>query len=714
MIFDFNDAGKQYDPEAKFKPKSPLENPVENFYIKMDEYGYKPGSLLADGSIHRFDLKKQNDKNGWYVAYQNDGFLCGAFGDWVTGQKVEYTTLPTTFMADSDLAAWKTSSQKAKQQAEDARIAKHLEVKKKVQDLWNSSPPADPDHPYLKKKKVKAYGLRQHKDRLLVPMQDENGEIWSLQRIYPDNPPGFKTNKLNYPGGDPKGKAFIISGSDVIMIAEGYATGAFIHEHTGATVVVTFTSGNMPIVAEWVRKKNLFAKIAVCADNDWDDTPNAGVSKGREAANKISAVLLIPEFQTHIKDKSDFLDLAELEGLDAATKQLMSAPKESPPVGKAPQLPPLSEIKTRILGRVTERPAPTEFILNINGQGLIPKNIVGVLTATGGTGKTYFLLSLLHALASGENFGPISAVRPTKVLGIFGEDPQVEIDRRLWDVCKGQFPEKLHAVSVFGQVGPLMRLNGNVPEPADAYRWLEETIKLHPGLEVLILDPKSRFYGLDENNQDHATQWIACLESLVHRYNITILFTHHTAKNAAGKIDQNMSRGASAIVDGCRWQAGLIRMDTKEATTMGIEDPRNWVIFDAPKMNYAPDMPSALYFHRNSQTGVLEPAQSDVEGTLKQMARALAEIIHKDGMVKEFYTIRELKKNIGDGLDIGKPVVEEMQAQFDTFVRSVHMPLILNYMMKNEIAVTVPIQTKTRVREVVQIIKTDFMRADKK
>ena len=97
--------------------------------------------------------------------------------------------------------------------------------------------------------------------------------------------------------------------------------------------------------------------------------------------------------------------------------------------------------------------------------------------------------------------GPINAPDPIRTLVLIGEDPQDELDRRLWDIAKGQFPDLLHACSVYGEVGPLMRLDGNIPTRADGFKWLEETIQGHPGLELLILDPKSRFYGLERKQQ---------------------------------------------------------------------------------------------------------------------------------------------------------------------------------------------------------------------
>jgi replicative DNA helicase len=231
--------------------------------------------------------------------------------------------------------------------------------------------------------------------------------------------------------------------------------------------------------------------------------------------------------------------------------------------------------RTKVKDRLVAKPAPVEFVFKYHDQGLIPKGVVGVLTATGGTGKTFFLLGLSCAAAQGGGLGPIQAVRQLRTLVVIGEDNQDELDRRLWNIGKGRYPDLLHACSVYGEIGPLMRLDGSVPVRADGFYWLEETIKGHPGLELLVLDPKSRLYGLDENKADHSTQWIQSLEYLAKKYELTILFSHHTAKDNGAKISQNMSRGSSAIVDGCRWQGGLARMGESQAEKYGIKNPRD-------------------------------------------------------------------------------------------------------------------------------------------
>ena len=276
------------------------------------------------------------------------------------------------------------------------------------------------------------------------------------------------------------------------------------------------------------------------------------------------------------------------------------------------RLRPLTDGDTRVAEILTEEPPPAEAILLYNDQPILTRGVVGGLTASGGTGKSFFLLQLAHILADGTGIGPLKAAGIFDVLILAGEDPIEEINRRLWKIGHGDFPIGLRVASTMGRVGPLMQLHEGNPVLAEGWYWLRDTIRHHSNIDVLILDPKSRFYGLDENNNDHATQWIACLESLVNEFDVTILFAHHTSKQRSENMDQHMSRGASAIVDGCRWVAGMTRLSDESAKRYGITDPRGYIQFDITKSNYAAQLPSKFVFRR-TENGLLEYAALEME-----------------------------------------------------------------------------------------------------
>ena len=366
--------------------------------------------------------------------------------------------------------------------------------------------------------------------------------------------------------------------------------------------------------------------ILIVGDNDSAGVQKVGkaVKALQGAVKSIKIVKLPVEGKPKGYDVSDFI--AEFDEPEAAAEKLAilmeQAQEFEPEVSKADsfEFPPLTPSQTIIHGVLTVEPPEIEPILLYNGTPVLPRNIVGVIAAEGGLGKTLLVLQLGYAISGGGSLGPLKAAEPFNVLILLSEDPQEEANRRLWRIGKGDFPPGLHVASTVGRVGPLMRLEGNNPIRAQGFSWLRDTIKNHDPLDLLILDPKSRFYGLDENNNDHATQWITCLESLANEFDLTILFTHHVSKGRSGDMGQAMSRGASALVDGCRWVAGMTRLNPEVARRHSIEDERAYVEFDITKANYTAQLPNRFIFKR-MENGLLKyiPLELEREKNIKRM-----------------------------------------------------------------------------------------------
>ena len=141
-----------------------------------------------------------------------------------------------------------------------------LEAQGKALKLWTGAKPANPTHPYLVKKQIKPHHLRQFKEILLVPMQNEDGELWNCQLIFPDGTKRFLR------GGRTKGLFTTIGeipeSGGRIYIVEGFATGATIHQLIGKPVFVAFSASNLPAVAKTIRRAFPQAEIILAADDD--------------------------------------------------------------------------------------------------------------------------------------------------------------------------------------------------------------------------------------------------------------------------------------------------------------------------------------------------------------------------------------------------------------------------------------------------------------
>lgn len=104
-----------------------------------------------------------------------------------------------------------------------------------------------------------------------------------------------------------------------LLVAEGYATGATLHEATGLSVAVVFNAANLAAVARAYRAADPERPILVAGDNDHHlprravPLPNVGREKAEAAAAMVGGVAVLPSFQPGDRG-SDWNDLARREG----------------------------------------------------------------------------------------------------------------------------------------------------------------------------------------------------------------------------------------------------------------------------------------------------------------------------------------------------------------------------------------------------------------
>ena len=274
------------------------------------------GPIIADGKLHRVKAGDDHDRNSWYV-FHDGAPAAGAFGCWKRDIKETWCDCNGSLSQ----AEWDGVRQRWAE-AEQTETDRHAKARALAAWILNRSRPARTLDRYLSRKGVKIFGdLRDWRGALVLPLRGAGGELHSLQFIQDDGTKRFLT------GGRIAGCSFAMSDrtDGTLVVCEGYATGASIHEATGFAVVCAMHAGNLKGVADDLRKKFPGREIIVAADNDQFTAGNPGLTKATEAAVTICAKLAVPNFQDVSTKPTDFNDLHQLAGLSVVAQQIADA-----------------------------------------------------------------------------------------------------------------------------------------------------------------------------------------------------------------------------------------------------------------------------------------------------------------------------------------------------------------------------------------------------
>ena len=189
-------------------------------------------------------------------------------------------------------------------------------------------------------------------------LRDDAGQLCNVQRIAPAKPSGDGPDKLFLKGGRKSGLWHMVGdvgNTDgngavpaVVLVAEGYATAASLHEATGYPVAMAFDAGNLAHVAKALRKLYPSALLVLCGDDDVQTFARTGNNPGRDKATAAArAVRGLTVFPESLPDGgSDFNDLYQAAGFDAVravvgaaieAHQAMQQAAQTDKAGKASQ-----------------------------------------------------------------------------------------------------------------------------------------------------------------------------------------------------------------------------------------------------------------------------------------------------------------------------------------------------------------------------------------
>jgi putative DNA primase/helicase len=275
------------------------------------------GELVADGQFHYYHVK--GDKHGkktLRASVHLDEPPNVYFQDFKRCLTDTWQPLGNTPLSAAGRAAILQAREANRRQREAQEQVDYAKAAAKALGLWAAAGPADPAHPYLRRKGVAPHGIRQAAqwvnrrqnehgiweslithNALLVPLRDASGTLWNVQALFPAPHPILERDKDFIGKGRKQGLMHWIGGKTrTILIAEGYATAASLHASTGYRVFVAFDAGNLPAVAATVRQHCPDSPIVLCADHDAPDKRGrqVGQEKAHEAAKQVKGYVALP------------------------------------------------------------------------------------------------------------------------------------------------------------------------------------------------------------------------------------------------------------------------------------------------------------------------------------------------------------------------------------------------------------------------------------
>lgn len=471
--------------------------------------GMTPPTHIKTGMITRFSTSgKSNDKSGWVSIFADS--KGAVFGDWKTGEIHYWFEDGTSVVNDYE-------REEAIKKAKEERDFAYSNAAFNAQELYAKLPHAL-EHDYLTRKNVKSdAGLRLYDGKLVIPVYSVGDEIQSLQFIATDGTKRF------YSGGKMQGGYYTIGKpTDVVLIAEGYATAMTLHEATGQCVVVAFNAGNLKPVCDMVRTY-WQGRVIVCADND-----ASGV--GIEKANKCGAgveVLHPPIIG------EDFNDMAHRAGIDAV-RDLVIGTKQNLFV------------------------SVDDMMANMKRADWVIKNLLErgsntLLFGESGACKSLIAMDWAFCIGNGINWHGHKTKQGTVVViageGHRGLAMRMQALKQKYNMKPNNIYFSTKSVNLLDS-DAVTRV-GNILDGL--------ALEMPPC--AIFIDTMHRNMHGDENSSEDMALFLANMEFLAKKYNAAITPVHHS-----GHGDKGRARGSSAIKAGMDAEFCMTKKSKMEVT----------------------------------------------------------------------------------------------------------------------------------------------------
>jgi len=481
-------------------PRIDHRPPEEQIIEAIADAGFVPPQhIVIDGKVHRFSSDgRKKGNSGWYIIHSGK-IAAGAFGCWREGRTITWRQDIGRKLTQAEEMQHAQQVARAQKAAREERERRQEVVALTVSDIWSGASEASNDHPYLQSKGVLNHGLRVSGDgNLIVPLINATGELQSLQYL------SSSGDKRYHSGGAVAGCRYTITGTGKThYIAEGYSTAATIHEHTGATVHVAFSAGQISAVTGIVRAEH-DGDIVIVADNDDSGT---GQHKAQQAASEHRARVIVPPIAG--MDANDYAQAGhDLNALlnPPADDWLISADD------------------------FASKPAPIKWLIKhwLQEQALI------MVHGPSGGGKTFVVLDMCLHLAAGKSQWHGTKSNPCSVVYLAGEGHQGLRGRiAAW---------KQHYKA--GILNMWLSSGGTDLNTIEGYNKTRQAIISLPDTpKLVVVDTLHRFLLGDENSAQDAKTMLDACNALQQEFGCTVLLVHHTG---VSEDAQHRARGSSA------------------------------------------------------------------------------------------------------------------------------------------------------------------------
>jgi RecA-family ATPase len=220
---------------------------------------------------------------------------------------------------------------------------------------------------------------------------------------------------------------------------------------------------------------------------------------------------------------------------------------------------------------------------------------LNLITAQGGTGKTYLALQLAVSYATGQVLIPPFRPRGRGRVALFlGEDGQVPIAQRLKAIAKvcdvpladiQQAIDSKHLWIITAQASALATYGNDRAANSPAYKTIVK--ELAQDYDMIVVDPWLAWSGLgNENDNAVANQAANVAISLAKETDAAVVFLHHVAKGSGVPGAGQSGRGASALSDAARFIINLVRFSLSTNDKEKEEQLRKWVKLTFEKNSY--------------------------------------------------------------------------------------------------------------------------------